>query len=342
MASYAWRLLVIAAAFTVVAWIIGKVAVVVGAAFLALIISRGLTPVAKVLRQAQLGPGLSAAVSLLLFVAILIGIVTLVAVTVAGQMGSLSESLDAGAREVEGWITSLSFVDVNTEDLERLRKQATKSISNVGGGDGSAIVSGATTIGKLLVGLLLAFIVTFFFLKDGEMLRDRVTQIVPVHHRPVAVDAANRAWDALGGYLRGSALLGVLEAVIIAVTLAATGSSLIAPVVVVTFIAAFVPIVGAIAAGVVAILVALSTSGVTAALITAGVVLVVQQLDNDLLAPVLYGRALRLHPLVVLLGVAAGGSAFGVAGSVCAVPVLAVLSGIREALTNRSAMTSET
>ena len=102
------------------------------------------------------------------------------------------------------------------------------------------------------------------------------------------------------------------------------GSSLVVPVMVVTFLAAFVPLVGAIAAGVVAVLVALVTAGPVPALIVAAVAIIVQQLDNDLLAPVIYGRALKLHPLVVLLGIAAGGALFGFVGTVFAVPVLAV------------------
>ena len=334
LAWYAWRFLVVSGAVAVIAWALGRVAVVAGAVFLGLIISRGLAPVNRFLRKTPLRPGGAAFVSLLLFVVILVGIVAIVAATLFGQMDSLSESLDSGAREIEEWVTSLSLVDVDSSDLQRIRAQAAKSISNIGG-NGTSLFAGVMTIGKLIVGLLLALIVSFFFLKDGAALRARLVQVLPPRHQPVAFDAGNRAWDALGGYLRGSVLLGIAEAAIIAITLAATGSSLIAPVMLLTFVAAFVPIVGAIAAGVVASLVALSTGGVTAALITAGVALVVQQLDNDLLAPALYGKALRLHPLVVLLGVAAGGSAFGLAGSVCAVPVLAVLSGIRGALKQR-------
>ena len=93
---------------------------------------------------------------------------------------------------------------------------------------------------------------------------------------------------------------------------------------VLTVLAAFVPIVGAIVAGTIASLVALVTAGAVPALIVAAVALVVQQLDNELLAPVIYGRAVQLHPLVVLLGIAAGGSLFGVVGTFLAVPVLAV------------------
>ena len=102
------------------------------------------------------------------------------------------------------------------------------------------------------------------------------------------------------------------------------GADLVVPVVVLTFAAAFVPFVGAIVAGVVATLVALATAGFGGAIIVAIVAVAVQQLDNDLLAPVVYGRALALHPLVVLFSIVAGGALIGFAGTVLAVPVTAV------------------
>jgi predicted PurR-regulated permease PerM len=100
-----------------------------------------------------------------------------------------------------------------------------------------------------------------------------------------------------------------------------------------TFLAAFVPIVGAITAGVVAVLVALVTGGVGSAAIVAIVAIAVQQLDNDVLAPWIYGRALRLHPVVILVSVVAGGALFGIAGTLLAVPVVAVVVNVFKELT---------
>ena len=101
---------------------------------------------------------------------------------------------------------------------------------------------------------------------------------------------------------------------------------------IITFLATFVPILGAIVAGVVAVLVTLVTAGATQALVIAAVAIVVQQLDNDLLAPVIYGRALRLHPLAVLLAIVAGGALFGLVGTFLAVPVLAVVANVMDEL----------
>ncbi len=116
----------------------------------------------------------------------------------------------------------------------------------------------------------------------------------------------------------------MIEAIVIGAAVWIVGGRLVAAVVVVTLIGAFVPIVGAVVAGVVAVLVTLATAGTTPALIVAIVAVAVQQLDNDLLAPVIYGKSLQLHPLVILLGIACGTALFGFVGALLAVPVISV------------------
>lgn len=126
--------------------------------------------------------------------------------------------------------------------------------------------------------------------------------------------------------------MGVLEAIVIGFTLFAAGGRLVGPVMIVTFVAAFIPIVGAVAAGVVAVLVALVTGGLVTGIAVAIAAIIMQQLDNDVLAPVIYGRALSLHPVVVLLSVVAGGALFGIAGTLLAVPVVAVAVNVGKEL----------
>ena len=136
-------------------------------------------------------------------------------------------------------------------------------------------------------------VTSFFVLKDGDRFGAWPTR----SSRPTAAAGgriAGRAWATLGGYLRGAALLGLLEGTIIGVTLALVGAELAIPMATVTFGAAFVPFVGAIVAGAAA-LVALATAGTTEALIVLGVAVLVQQLDNDLLAPLIYGKGLEAH-----------------------------------------------
>ena len=340
-AAYSWRLVAIAVAVAGIIWLTGQLLVVVVPLAVAALLTRALAPVAVVLRRRGLKPALAAAATLLGFLVVLVGALGLAGATVAGELDELGPTLSEGIDDLTDWLADDSPFDVSRADVERWREEAGDTLSGFLGSGEESVVAGATIAAEVFVGMLLALIVTFFFLKDGRRMVDTGLRAVPDERRDVARKATGRAWDAAGGYLRGAALLGFVEAVAIGITLLVVGSSLVAPVMLVTFLAAFVPIVGAVAAGIVAVLVALATAGTVPALIVAAVALVVQQLDNDLLAPVIYGKALQLHPLVILLGIAAGGSLFGFIGTFFAVPFLAVtlnmLDEVRNAKTEPAA-----
>ena len=95
---------------------------------------------------------------------------------------------------------------------------------------------------------------------------------------------------------------------------------------VITFIAGFIPLVGAIVAGALAVLIALVSLGFTKALIVLAIVLAVQQLEGNILSPLLQSRAMKLHPVIVLVSVTVGGGLFGLVGAFLAVPVAATLA----------------
>jgi predicted PurR-regulated permease PerM len=181
---------------------------------------------------------------------------------------------------------------------------------------------------EVLTGLVLAMITTFFLLKDGDRFSRWILGFVPDERKDLTCRLAARSWQTLGGYLKGSATLGVIEGIIIGVTVWLVGGSLAVPVAVITFFAAFLPFAGAILAGAVAVLVTLVTAGFGEALIVLVVAVVVQQFDNDLLAPIVFGKNLSLHPLIVLGAIVAGSTLFGTFGAVLAVPVTAVIINV--------------
>lgn len=323
-AAYSWRLLVIGLLVAAVLWLTGQVLVVVVPLAVAALLTRALSPVSSRLCRAGWKPALAAAATLVGFIVLLVAVIALVGVAVAGEIDELGPTLSEGVDDVEDWLVDDSPFDVSRADVDRWREQAGDALSTFIGSNRGSVIAGATVAGEVIIGALLTLIVTFFFLKDGRRMVDAVIRWFRPDRRDVADRAAERGWAGAGGYLKGAAALGVIEAVAIGLTLLLVGSRLVVPVMVVTFLAAFVPIVGAVAAGIVAVLVALVTAGTVPALIVAVVALVVQQLDNDLLAPLVYGRAVQLHPLVVLLGIATGGALFGFVGTLFAVPVLAV------------------
>ena len=327
-AAWSWRLLVVGAAAVAALTLVGRLRLVLFPLVLTLLVTRVLASPARWLRRRRWPAGLAAAVTVLGFLALVAATFVVVGALVADEAGDLGPTLGDAVDDVERWLVEDSPFDVSRDDVARFRADLGDTVRSSVESSGGAVVSGAILLVEGVLGVVLALIITFFALKDGDRFVAWGRRLVPAHRRDVADVMAARAWETVGGYLRGAALLGIVEGVAIGITLALVGAKLAAPVALLTFITAFVPFVGAIVAGVVAVLVALATGGVDAAVIVAVVAVVLQQFDNDLLAPLVYGRALNLHPVVVLLAITAGGALFGLAGSILAVPVTAVVVNV--------------
>ena len=322
LAAYAWRLLVIAAATVGVLWLIAQMWVAFSALAIALLLTRALSAPRR--RLSGLPPGAAAGLSLLGLLVVGAAVVAAISLAVAGEVSDLGPTVSAAIDDIEEWVVEDSPFDISAQDVDEFRENLEDRVSSGVRDSSGSIVSGALVAAEVGLSLLLALIITFFALKDGDRFVAWVRGAIPEERRPAADRMARRAWATLGGYLRGAALLGVVEGIIIAVTLWLVGAELAVPMGVLTLLAAFVPFVGAIVAGAVAVLVALATGGVAAAAVVLVVAIVVQQIDNDLLAPLVYGKALDLHPVVILLAITGGAALFGIAGGVLAVPVTAV------------------
>ncbi len=125
-------------------------------------------------------------------------------------------------------------------------------------------------------------------------------------------------------YARIQMFVAFVDAVGIGVGAAIIGVPLALPLGVLVFIGSFIPIVGALVTGAVAVLLALVANGRVNALIMLGIVLLVQQLESHILQPLVMGKAVALHPVAVILSVAAGSYLAGIPGALFSVPILAV------------------
>lgn len=327
-AAHAWRLLVIGVAAAAALWLLGQLLIVVIPVAVALLLTRALLAPTRWMRERGVPRSLAAALTMVLFLIAAALLFVGVGASIAGEFDELGSTVSQGVDDLETWLVEDSPFDIDRERLEDLRSQVGDRLSSVVSSSGGAVATTAGVAAEVLTGLLLALIVTFFFLKDHASMVSTGLRVVRADRRAELRALGTRAWATLGGYLRGVATLGVVEATIIGVTVWIVGGRLVAAVVVVTLLGAFVPIVGAVVAGVVAVLVTLVTAGSTPAIIVAVVAVVVQQLDNDVLAPVVYGRSLQLHPLVILLGIAAGTALFGFVGTLLAVPVISVVLNV--------------
>lgn len=327
--EWCWRLLILAAAAFVAATALARLRVVVVPVVAALILATALVPPARWVERRGVPRWLSTAIVFVAFLGALTGLGYLVVPALVDQFADLGPALADAAAAVERWARN-GPLDLSADEVERYRSQvgaAVRSAAESGG-----VLSGAVAAGEVIAGTVVTLVATFFFVKDGAMIQSTALRLFPQSSRADVATAGRAAWGALGGYLRAAAFIGALEAVIIGGTVAIVGADLALPVAILTFVGGFFPIVGAIAAGLIAVLATLATGGASDALIVGGVALAVQQLDNDLLAPVIYGRAVRLHPLVVVLGITSAATLWGLTGAFLVVPAMAVAAAVTRAL----------
>ena len=323
--AYSWWLIGIGIVALAVLWLMAQLWVLVLAAAVAMLLSRALDPPARYLRARGVPRALVAASVLLGFILVLAGIVALLVPSIANEFDDLGPTIEDAIDDVENWLVEDSPFDVSRRDIRDFRDQADERIGDLLQTQSGTLISGTILVFEVFAGILLALVTTFFILKDGDRFGEWFVARFPRHRRDLASRLGARAWRTLGGYLRGSATLGLIEGVIIGTTVWLVGGSLAVPVGVITFFAAFIPFAGALIAGVIAILVTLVTAGFGGAVVVAIVALAVQQLDNDFLAPWVFGKNLELHPLIVLVAITAGGTLFGAFGAFLGVPVSAVL-----------------
>ena len=322
LTAWSWRILIVGLAVYATGIVAAQLRIVLLPVGIALLLSTVLIPVRKLFTDR----GVPVPLAMLGTVAIFFGTVFFVGWVIVppliDEFAGLDATLETAADDVQEWFIDGPLglsEDFVVDARERIEEAADSASISEG-----AVIDGATLAGEVLAGLLLALVVTFFVVKDGPMIQRAVLARFSEPRQVQLRAAGNGAWRTLGGYLRGAAALGVVEGVVIGTTMLIVGANLALPVAALTFVAAFFPFVGAIAAGIIAVSVTLVTAGTAAAGIVAIVAIVVQQLDNDLLAPVIYGKALQLHPLVVILALTTGAAIAGIAGAFIAVPLVAV------------------
>jgi predicted PurR-regulated permease PerM len=318
--------LVVLAAIVALLLVLARLQLVFLPVFIALLIACALAPPARWLERRGSPTGIATMLVFLIAFGAVVGVVAVIVPAIADEFDNLGPTLREAGDDIEDWI--VKTFDLKPKDVRDYRDDLGDRIGNLAAGSSGGVLAGARTVLEILAGFVLSLVLAFFFVKDARVFQRWGLAHVPVDQREVVRTAAAKAWRTLGNYLVGAASIGLIEAVVIGLAVAIAGGSLVVPVMVLTFAAAFFPIVGAIVAGAVAVLVVFVSAGFTPALIVLIVVILVQQFDTDLLAPLIYGRAVRLHPVVVLVALTAGGAIAGIVGAFVAVPITAVISAI--------------
>ncbi|MFH8607964.1 AI-2E family transporter [Streptomyces sp. NPDC018029] len=326
-AEAGWRLLVLAGTLWVLMKVISAVQLVVLAFVAALLITALLQPTVARLRNLGLPRGLATAVTAILGFVIMGLVGWFVVWQVMENADELSRQVQDGIEDLRKWLLNSPF-HVTEDQINDIAKSLRDAVGANTEELTSAGLEGVTVIVETLTGILLAMFSTLFLLYDGKRIWQWFLKLVPAQARPGIAGAGPRAWRTLTAYVRGTVIVAMIDAIFIGLGIYFLGVPMAVPLAVIIFLASFVPLVGAVVSGALAVVVALVTQGVFTAVMALAVVLAVQQIEGHILQPFILGRAVRVHPLAVILSVAAGGMVAGIGGAVVAVPLVAVTNTV--------------
>jgi putative heme transporter len=334
-----WCLFVLAAAatFWLVAIVLRTLIVVTTAIIAALLLTALLHPVVTRLVKVGTPRWLAALLSLVLTLAGLGGFGYLLVGRIAAQADDLRGALRQSGERLRSLALD-SPLPVTADDLDRVPTQTLEALQQAA----PAPLTGANIAVSIVTALALTLFLWFFLMKDGPHMWRWFVAWLPRRRRPAWEQGGSVAWHVLGAYVRGTIVIAFADAVGAGITMAILGVPLTMSLSVLIFLGAFVPIVGSTVAGTVAVVVTLATVGPVQALILLGAVIAVQQLEGNLLQPLVMGRALDFHPAAIVLSVTAGTLVAGVLGALVAVPVVAIAYRVTDDLVRGRDVPSET
>jgi predicted PurR-regulated permease PerM len=335
-AALSWRLLVVTGMLVVLGYVVITLRQVVIPVAVALLLTALLGPVVDWLTSHRVPRGLATLVVLVGGLALIGGLLVFVIQAFVNGLPELQTQIVNSFQQIRTWLQHPPFglppvnlqnpVDSLSQWLSRNRTAIT-----------SGALSTAVTLGQYLTGAALVLFTLIYFLYGGRSMWRFLLGVVPRRLRARVDIAGQRGFSSLVGFIRATVLVAVVDAIGIGIGLLVVGAPLVVPLAALTFLAAFIPVVGAVISGVIAVLVVLVTNGLVPALIVLGVVIGVQQLEGNVLQPLLMGRAVELNGMAVVLAVAVGSVLAGIAGALLSVPLLAVLNaGIRALLSGEA------
>ena len=321
------QLLLVVAAIVVVAWVVGKLWGTLLPVVLGLLFATVLWPPTRFLRNRGWPPALAASVVLIGFLAAFGGLIAAIAPSVGEQVGELADQTTAGLQDIQVWLSGPPF-NLGQDQVGQAVDDAINSLQENAQSIAGYALTGATVVGNSLLNLVLALVLVFFFLKDGPRWVPWLSAQTGPRAAPHVAALSEKTWSTLSEFIRQQALVGFIDALFIGIGLLLLGVPLVLPLAVLTFLGGFVPIIGAFVAGAFAVLVALVSVGFTKALIVLAIVVLVQQIEGNVLQPIIQGRGFNMHAAVVILAVTAGSQLAGITGAFLGVPVAAIIAVI--------------
>jgi len=329
-AQWAWRFLVIVAAGYFLVRALGFLEVVVIPIVVAMLIAALVVPVVGLMARTGLPRGVAALLVVVGGIVFVAALLTYAGQQVANGANDLADQTVKGLGEIKDWLKTgpLHATDSQINDyIDRAQKAITDRTTS-GGNVVGRVGEVGTAVSHVFAGLFITLFATYFFLADGALIWAWIVRLFPRAARRHTDSSGRVAWRSLVQFVRATVLVAGTDAIGIAVIAAVLGLPLVGTIGLLVFIGAFVPMIGATVSGTVAVLVALVAKGPVVAAIMLGGVVLVQQIEAHVLQPFLMGRFVSVHPLGVIVAVAAGVLVAGIPGALVAVPLAASLNAV--------------
>lgn len=321
-AAWSWRVLAVAAVLALLWWLLTYFSAVSVPIGIAILLTALLTPLKRLFLNWKWPRGLAAAGCLVALALVVIGVFAAIGTQVAREWPELWREAAAGIQSLVSWLAT-GPLQIDAAQLNGYLNQFTQWVNDSRAELAAVAAKAGVGVGHFFAGLAIALIATFFFLASGDRIWTSILKLVPRHYQVATDRASASGWVSLVAYMRAQMLVALVDAAGILIGALALGLPMAWALFALTFVAAFVPVVGAVLAGTVACALALVTHGPVSALIMLAITVVVMEAEGHFLQPILLGRAVQLHPLAVLLGLAVGATLAGIVGALLVIPVLA-------------------
>lgn len=323
-AAWSWRLLLVAAAILLIFIATSRVQIVFVALFIALVFTAVLRPLVGLFSKVM-PRSLATALGMLAGLLVVGGLVTYVVASVAGQWQSLSDQFASGTDQIFDFLEDgpLPFT-ITTDDLHGWVQDGQEWVQQHAGDIAGTAFEQVGTVVKVFSTIALAIFCTVFLLARGENMWTWFLNQLPSGTRETWKVAGGAGWYTFSGYTRGTVIVASSDGFLAGVLLTILGVPLAVPLAVLVFLGGFIPLIGAPLAMVIAMVVALAADGIVKAAIVGVGIALIGQFEGHVLQPLVMGKQVSLHPMVVALVVTGGTLLAGILGAVIAVPLVAV------------------
>ena len=299
----------------------------------AALISTQLVPLSAWAVRRGVPRGLAISACMIGVVVVAAGLTWVFADALFGNLGGVGHAIGDGTDQAIAWLQGNNgWVKDHGDAIRSFLKGILPAAKDAAAGIVGGVLGGLGLAAQLVSSFLLMFVFLLYMLTGGDAIWRWAQERFSPAHRSRAAVAGAAAWRAASGYIRGIALVALIDTTVITLGMLVIGTPFVGTLALLSFVSLFIPILGAWVSGTVIVLVTLGAQGSGAALAMAAVILIAQQLDSMFVTPLVYQQTVNLNPIVTLTAVIVGTQLLGIVGAFLAVPMVAVGWAVYNAL----------